>query len=54
MQVGRGLPSEVEEATFDGNGGPIHLPALIAELFGLSRSEARRLIVEAIARAKAN
>ncbi|HEY4824615.1 MAG TPA: tyrosine--tRNA ligase, partial [Solirubrobacteraceae bacterium] len=42
--VGQGVPSEIEEATFSSNGGPIHLPALIAELFGMSRSEARRLI----------
>ena len=33
--VGQGLPSEIEEATFAGNGGPVHLPALIAELFGM-------------------
>jgi len=42
--VGQGLPSEIEEATFSSNGGPIHLPALIADIFDISRSEARRLI----------
>ncbi|MHB1850299.1 MAG: tyrosine--tRNA ligase [Solirubrobacteraceae bacterium] len=39
-----GAPEEVEEATLSQANGPIHLPALIAELFGLSRSDARRLI----------
>ncbi len=37
-------PEEIEEAEIDGAGGPIHLPALIAEQFGLSRSDGRRLI----------
>jgi tyrosyl-tRNA synthetase len=36
-------PDEVEEGTFAAD-GEIHLPALLAEQFGLSRSEARRLI----------
>jgi tyrosyl-tRNA synthetase len=36
-------PDEVEEATFAADGA-VHLPALLAEQFGLSRSEARRLI----------
>ena len=42
--VERGAPEQIEEATFDGDGGVVHLPALIAREFGLSRSEARRLI----------
>jgi tyrosyl-tRNA synthetase len=37
------LPDEVEEVSVAAN-GPIHLPALLAEQFGISRSEARRLI----------
>jgi tyrosyl-tRNA synthetase len=39
-------PEEIEEATFDGDGeaGLVHVPRLIAEQFGVSRSEARRLI----------
>ena len=41
-----GQPSEIEEATFTATNGTVHLPALIAELFGLSRSEARRLIAQ--------
>ena len=36
-------PEEVEEGTFAADGA-VHLPALLAEHFGLSRSEARRLI----------
>jgi tyrosyl-tRNA synthetase len=36
-------PEDVEEGTFSAD-GEVHLPALLAEQFGLSRSEARRLI----------
>jgi tyrosyl-tRNA synthetase len=36
-------PDEIEEATVAANGS-LHLPALLADQFGLSRSEARRLI----------
>ncbi|MGH2850044.1 MAG: tyrosine--tRNA ligase, partial [Solirubrobacteraceae bacterium] len=46
VQVGRGQPSEIEEAAFSANGELVHLPALIADHFGLSRSEARRLIAK--------
>jgi tyrosyl-tRNA synthetase len=42
--VAKGVPEDVEELGFDAGAGPVHLPALIAEAFGLSRSEARRLI----------
>jgi tyrosyl-tRNA synthetase len=39
------LPEEIEEASFASNGGaPVHVPALIADVFGVSRSEARRLL----------
>ena len=44
VQRGGGQPSEIEEATFAAENGVVHLPGLIAETFGLSRSEARRLI----------
>ena len=44
VQRGGGRPSEIEEATFSPDNGVVHLPALIAELFDISRSEARRLI----------
>ncbi len=39
----RELPQEIEEARLPA-GGNVHLPALIAEQFGISRSEARRLL----------
>ena len=37
-------PEEIEEATFAAENGAVHVPALVAELFGGSRSEARRLL----------
>jgi tyrosyl-tRNA synthetase len=41
----RDLPEEIEEASFPSDGGgPVHVPALIADVFGVSRSEARRLL----------
>jgi tyrosyl-tRNA synthetase len=40
----RQAPEEIDEAGFEADGGMLHLPGLIAEEFGLSRSEARRLI----------
>jgi tyrosyl-tRNA synthetase len=43
--VSRRLPQEIEEAVISPN-GPVHLPELIAELFGGSRSEARRAIAQ--------
>jgi tyrosyl-tRNA synthetase len=42
--VERAAPEQIEEARFDGNDGVVHLPGVIAQEFGLSRSEARRLI----------
>jgi tyrosyl-tRNA synthetase len=40
------LPDDIEEAAIEASGpnGSVHLPAVLAEHFGLSRSEARRLI----------
>jgi tyrosyl-tRNA synthetase len=46
VQRGRGQPSEIEEATFSAEDGTVHVPALIAEIFGGSRSDARRLIAQ--------
>ena len=38
-------PEEIEEAVVDAaDGGVVHLPAVLAAHFGLSRSEARRLL----------
>jgi tyrosyl-tRNA synthetase len=42
--VRHALPEEIEEARFDGSSGVVHLPALIAESFGRSRADARRLL----------
>ena len=44
--IARELPEEIEEAVVDGGGGPVHLPAVIAEAFGRSRSDARRAIAQ--------
>ncbi len=46
VQRAGGTPSEIDEATFTPTNGTVHLPALIAELFDLSRSQARRLITQ--------
>jgi tyrosyl-tRNA synthetase len=44
VHVAREAPIEIPEASFDGDGGLLHLPGLIATEFGISRSEARRMI----------
>jgi tyrosyl-tRNA synthetase len=45
VHVRREVPDEVEEGGFAaGADGSVHLPALLADQFGLSRSEARRLL----------
>ncbi len=43
----RGEPDEIEDLAFAAGDGPVHVPGLIAEGFGLSRSDARRLIAQA-------
>jgi tyrosyl-tRNA synthetase len=42
-------PDEVQEAALP-DGDPVHLPALLAGAFGLSTSEARRLIAQGAVR----
>ena len=42
--VARELPDDMPEAGFDGD--PVHLPALLEQVFGVSRSEARRLMAQ--------
>jgi tyrosyl-tRNA synthetase len=42
--VARAAPEEIDDASFACEDGMLHLPGLIAEEFGVSRSEARRLI----------
>jgi tyrosyl-tRNA synthetase len=46
LHVRRELPDEVEEFAFSPENGQVHLPALMADAFGLSRSEARRLLTQ--------
>jgi tyrosyl-tRNA synthetase len=40
------LPDEIQEATVQAQNGTVHLPAVIAEVFGRSRSEARRMLAQ--------
>jgi tyrosyl-tRNA synthetase len=47
LHVRRELPDEVEEYAYRDGGEAVHLPALLAEAFGVSRSEARRLLAQA-------
>jgi tyrosyl-tRNA synthetase len=42
--VERGAPQQIEELAFETNDGIVHLPGLMADAFGISRSEARRLV----------
>jgi tyrosyl-tRNA synthetase len=44
LHVEHGAPDEVEEHAFSGD--PVHLPAVISDAFGISRSEGRRLIAQ--------
>jgi tyrosyl-tRNA synthetase len=45
VHIEHGTPERIEEARFRaGEDGKVHLPGVIAEAFGVSRSEARRLI----------
>jgi len=37
-------PEQIAEAAFSADGGMVHIPAIMAAEFGISRSEARRLI----------
>jgi tyrosyl-tRNA synthetase len=46
LHVERGLPDAIDEHAFEAHGGTAHLPALIADAFGLTRSEGRRLIAQ--------
>jgi tyrosyl-tRNA synthetase len=46
VHVDRGEPEKIAELEFPRGAGRVHVPGLIAEAFGLSRSEARRLIAQ--------
>jgi tyrosyl-tRNA synthetase len=47
VHVDREAPDEVEEHAFAAENGEVHLPALLSDAFGLSRSEGRRLLDQA-------
>jgi tyrosyl-tRNA synthetase len=44
LHVRRELPDEIEEFGLPADGEAVHVPALLADAFGVSRSEARRLL----------
>jgi tyrosyl-tRNA synthetase len=44
LHVRRELPGDMEELEFTPENAQVHMPALLAAAFGLSRSEARRLL----------
>ena len=47
LHVEHGVPDDVEEHAFSSDNGTVHMPALLADAFGLSRSEGRRLLAQA-------
>jgi tyrosyl-tRNA synthetase len=46
LHIRHELPDEMDEFGFSAENGQVHLPALMADAFGLSRSEARRLLAQ--------
>jgi tyrosyl-tRNA synthetase len=44
VHVRHELPEQIEDFAFAANGDAVHLPALLEDAFGVSRSEARRLL----------
>jgi tyrosyl-tRNA synthetase len=46
VHVRHQVPEEIEELRFEAVNGSVHLPALIADGFGMSRSEARRTLAQ--------
>jgi tyrosyl-tRNA synthetase len=46
VHLDRAAPAEMPEVSFSADGGAVHLPALLAEAFGVSSSEARRTIAQ--------
>jgi tyrosyl-tRNA synthetase len=47
LHVRHELPDQIEDFAFAANGDAVHMPALLADAFGVSRSEARRLLGQA-------
>jgi tyrosyl-tRNA synthetase len=50
VHVRHELPEEVPVVAFAADGGPVHLPALLAAAFGISTSEARRHLAQGAVR----
>jgi tyrosyl-tRNA synthetase len=48
--VGHEAPDDMPEAAFEATNGVVHVPALLADAFGVSRSEARRLLAQGAVR----
>jgi tyrosyl-tRNA synthetase len=46
VHVTREAPEEIEEASFEASDGAVHVPAVLEAVFGLSRSEGRRLLAQ--------
>jgi tyrosyl-tRNA synthetase len=46
VHVAREAPEEIEEASFEPSDGAVHVPAVLEAVFGLSRSEGRRLLAQ--------
>jgi tyrosyl-tRNA synthetase len=46
LHVARGLPEEIEELAVAPENGSAHLPAVLRDAFGISSSEARRLLAQ--------
>jgi tyrosyl-tRNA synthetase len=46
VHVAHEAPEEIEEASFEASDGAVHLPAVLEAVFGLSRSEGRRLLAQ--------
>jgi tyrosyl-tRNA synthetase len=46
LHVERGVPDELEEFSFSAPEGQVHVPALLSDAFGITRSEGRRLLAQ--------
>ncbi len=46
VHIAREVPDDIEEASFDAADGAVHLPAVLEAVFGISRSEGRRLLAQ--------
>jgi tyrosyl-tRNA synthetase len=50
IHVAREAPEEIEDADFTAVDGTAHLPGVLEQVFGMSRSEARRLLAQGAVR----